>query len=169
MAACISQQQLLSLDRVALPPHALTRSVSASSGSEGLGRGRSQHDGTTAAPKALRQRTASPGIQELMQWMADGDGASCRLLSVPRDRSSQHAGSSVVASVDTDTLNALATSAAITNAVRLLPLGLRPGMTGGRVGLLQGLRTADMDKYDEVGVWCVICVCVVVNQHQISV
>ena len=40
---------------------------------------------------------------------------------------------------------------AIRNAVRLRPLGYWPGMTGGRVGLLEGLRTSDADKYDEVG------------------
>jgi hypothetical protein len=49
-----------------------------------------------------------------------------------------------------EALDALANSTAITNAVRLLPLGYRPGVTGSRVGLLEWLRTRDMYKYDEV-------------------
>lgn len=52
----------------------------------------------------------------------------------------------------TDALEAVVNATAIKNAVRLQPLGYRPGMMSGRVGLLEGLRSSDMDKYDEVGV-----------------
>ena len=58
------------------------------------------------------------------------------------------------AAPEPDALEALVNATAIKNAVRLQPLGYRPGMTGGRVGLLEGLRTPDMDKYDEVSARC---------------
>lgn len=51
---------------------------------------------------------------------------------------------------DKDALDALMNATAIKNAVRLQPRGYRPGVMGGRVGLLEGLRTPEMDKYDDV-------------------
>jgi hypothetical protein len=44
----------------------------------------------------------------------------------------------------------LAMKAVLASAVRMETRGLLPCNTGARVGLLHGLRTADMDKYDEV-------------------
>lgn len=59
-------------------------------------------------------------------------------------------------------VEALAMKAVLASAVRMEPRGLLPGSTGARVGLLHGLRTADMDKYDEVrsmlGEWVALCV-----------
>lgn len=40
--------------------------------------------------------------------------------------------------------------ALLTGKTRMEPRGLLPGNTGARVGLLDGLRSADMDTYDEV-------------------
>lgn len=48
-------------------------------------------------------------------------------------------------------IEAVAMKAAVASAVRMEPRGLLPGTTGARVGLLHGLRTADMEQYDEVG------------------
>ena len=49
-----------------------------------------------------------------------------------------------------DALDALVNAMAIKAALRLQTLGYRPALMGGRVGLLAGLRTEDMDKYDKV-------------------
>lgn len=57
-------------------------------------------------------------------------------------------------------VEAVAMKAALASAVRMEPRGLLPGKTGARVGLLHGVRTADMDKYDEVR-WTVACFCCV--------
>lgn len=65
------------------------------------------------------------------------------------------AGTSFPASVE-----AVAMKAALASAVCMEPRGLLPGKTGARVGLLHGVRTADMDKYDEVR-WTVACFCCV--------
>lgn len=120
--------------------------------------------------KRPRRRSVSPGLQELVQWMATrGDDnenvADAREQCLGGHHSTSDISSSNGSISDSgssnsrlppkaprsdDVLDALATSASITNAVRLLAHGFRPGVMGGRVGLLEGLRTPDMDMYDEV-------------------
>ena len=106
----------------------------------------------------------SPGLQALVQWITDGEdkNGSARFVSTRQqaqqhDQEQQHGHEPAPRrcavkdiQVPQNTLDSLANTLAIRNAVRLQPMGYRPGVAGGRVGLLEGLRTRDMDKYDQV-------------------
>ena len=76
------------------------------------------------------------------------EGASCSASADERSVGFEHIAAATLH--ERDSLQVLVNATAIVNAVRLQPLGYRPGVTGGRVGLLEGVRTPDMDKYDEV-------------------
>lgn len=101
-----------------------------------------------------RPRSVSPGLRELVTWMALAPAKGSRTTDeAHQGRTADSACEPVhVAQPSSNVvmLDALATSVSITNAIRLLPLGFRPGVMGGRVGLLCGLRTDAMEKYDEV-------------------
>lgn len=95
-----------------------------------------QQKGTSSFSLGLMPTMLMPPPQSALG--ADGGAAArCQLQHQPHHQ-------------DKDALDALMNATAIKNAVRLQPRGYRPGVMGGRVGLLEGLRTADMDKYDEV-------------------
>lgn len=81
-----------------------------------------------------------------------GSGEQKRRDDMARKSVSDHpaAPSSAPRRSNRDAFDALATTMAIKNALRLQSMGFRPGVMGGSVGLLQGLRTPDMDKYEEV-------------------
>lgn len=112
----------------------------------------------------------SPGLQELVEWIANDGGRYRDRLQLSSRQQAQLGGrglegwmasESLLPCADQggvgrggvafmNVLDNLVATTTIRNAVRLQPLGYKPGTTGGRVGLLGGLRTENMDKYDEV-------------------
>ena len=99
----------------------------------------------------------APGPQAPVQRTTDGEddgGSACSASTSERVQQYKQAHEPRRWAVDggsvpQNTLVALVNSLAIRNALRLQPRGYRPGVAGGRVGLLEGLRTRDMEKYDE--------------------
>ena len=122
-------------------------------------------------PQERRFCRVCPGLEEIIQWISDEKGRREAIKPASASSSEHGYGLECVQSLSKkdapttsghvpshalhakNVLEALLNATAIRNAVRLQPLGYRPGVTGGRVGLLGGLRTADMDKYDEVRPW----------------